>query len=137
RSAERALAFVRESDNATEATADLTYEVIKQLRVSVPNQEALAPLIARGLADLSRNDGLAWARLKLFERAHDPLEGGPIPATRWRGLDPEAVRIVREHGGSNDYPRTVDWYAALTMPELEELVPRMESWRDPAVKLPA
>ena len=137
RSADRALPFVREGDDAAEAAANFIYEVISQLRVSVPRQEALAPLIARGLADLAGKDGLVWARLKLFDRADDPLEGGPIPATRWRGLDPEAVRIVRVDGAPDDYLRTVDWHAALTMPELEELIPRVESWSDPAVRLPA
>jgi DNA-binding CsgD family transcriptional regulator len=109
--------------------------VVSTLEDAWVNQDALEPLIARGLALLGDNRGLAWARLKLLERRYETIPAGPIFATRWEGLDPEAVRIARADGTEADFARTLDWHDSRSLRGLYELIPRIDAWRDPAARL--
>lgn len=116
-----------ERDGADPArVADLLYEVGSALATMLALP--LQPLVARGLAVLGPRHDLPWARLKLLERASDP----DVRPLRWLNLDPEAVRILREHGTEKDYARTIDPTAPLPA---AELLARVETWHDAEARL--
>ncbi|MDX6645930.1 MAG: hypothetical protein QOK40_1657 [Miltoncostaeaceae bacterium] len=135
RTLEAALSLLEQTGADAETLAGLVYQVVSALADAWASQDGLAPLIANGLALLGEDRGLAWARLKLLERRYDTVPAGPHFATRWEGLDPEAVRIARTHGSEADYARTLDWHDSRSLSGLDELIPRIEAWRDPAARL--
>jgi DNA-binding CsgD family transcriptional regulator len=118
-----------------EQVAGLAHRVLSELRLTLPHQNSLEPLIATGLDALGDARTLAWARLKLLERPHEEARLGAFHWLRWSGLDAEAVRVVREEGSEADYADSIDWNAPLTLAELEELTRRIDFWSDTPVKL--
>ncbi|MDX6645934.1 MAG: hypothetical protein QOK40_1661 [Miltoncostaeaceae bacterium] len=135
RTLEAALSLFEQAGADPDTCTDLVYRVVSALQDAWANQDALEPPIARGLALLGDGRGLAWARLKLLERPYETVPAGPVFATRWRGLDPEAVRIARAHGTEADFARTLDWHDPRSLRDLDQLIQRIEAWRDPAARL--
>jgi DNA-binding NarL/FixJ family response regulator len=115
--------------------AALIHRVVSVLQDGLVSQATVEPLIARGLAALGDERGLAWARLKLLERPAEAVPAGPVRAARFLGFDPEAVRIARREGTEADAARTIDQFAQWSLPDLQAFMARVETWHDPLARL--
>jgi DNA-binding CsgD family transcriptional regulator len=135
RALEAALGLFAASDAPAEVVADVVYRVVSVLQDGLANQATLEPLIARGLAALGENRGLAWARLKLLERPCELVPAGSVHVARWLGFDRDAVRIARAEGSEADHARTIDQFARWSLADLEEILERVASWQDPVARL--
>ena len=135
RSLRAALSLLEQAGKPSHASADLIYQVLVRLRVALPRRREVEPLIARGIAALGDEQSLAWARLKLLEWPSEHLAEEALHAVRWDPPDPEAVRVVRAEGSGDDYLRTIDWFAALTEAEIDEIIVRFDTLQNPREKL--
>jgi DNA-binding CsgD family transcriptional regulator len=126
---EAAVSLIEESGADAVRIGDLLYEAVSML--AVPLTIYPTALIARGLARLSEQDGLAWARLKLLERAGAPN----ARPWRWLNLDPTAVRIARTLGTERDIARTIDPSEPWERADLEQHLDRVRGFRDPSARL--
>jgi DNA-binding CsgD family transcriptional regulator len=135
RTLEAALELLEESGAPADAVADLVYHVVSVLQDALANQATLEPLIERGLRALEETQGLAWARLKLLERPCELVPAGAVHAARWLGFDGTAVQVARAEGTEADYARTIDHFGRWSRADLEDILPRIEAWRDPVARL--
>jgi hypothetical protein len=99
------------------------------------NLNAIEPLIARTLAAVEESRSLTWARLKLIDRYTRPEAVGPVRTLQPARLDPEAVQVVRSQGTEADYAFTIDSLDPAFGAEAEQLIDRIEGWRDPVARL--
>lgn len=120
---------------AVESTGASAAEFFGELALSLKDAGAseyvLAPLVARGLAAAGAEHGLAWARLILVLHPVEAIAAGPFRLGRWRGFDPEAVRVARELGGELDYARTLEPMDRRSAAETEELLALVRTWSEP------
>ena len=135
-----AAALLLERDGAPgEAIAELIYAVVVTFTLAftaVPqNLGAIEQLIARALAAVEPSRSLTWARLKLMDRYTRPEAVGPVRTLRPARLDPEAVQVVRSQGTEADYAFTIDSLDPAFGAEVEQLIERIEGWRDPTARL--
>lgn len=143
--------------------AELVYRVgvVFTSAVAFESLRAIEPLIDRALAAIGSQEGrlgggegpvsqgewgpgdedggrrLAWARLKLLQRFARPETVGPVHVLRPAPLNPEAMRVARRHGTETDYALTIDAWDPTLRLGLEELVARIEGWRDRVARLRA
>jgi DNA-binding CsgD family transcriptional regulator len=122
-------------DEGAEPVADLVHRVVAVLLDGMASPAAVQPAIARGLASLGGERGLAWARLKLLERPYEVVEAGPVRVARFLGFDPEAVRIAREQGSEADWARTIEQFAQWPLEALDAYMARVAAWSDPLARL--
>jgi DNA-binding CsgD family transcriptional regulator len=122
-----------------EAIAELVYEVgvVFTFAVAPHSVRAIEPLIARALAAVGQTHSLAWARLKLLDRFAWPEAFGPMRVMRAARPDPEAMRIARGEGTEADYAFTIDSRDPSLGAEVEQLIARIDGWRDPVARLRA
>jgi hypothetical protein len=139
RTLEAAALLLEQGGAASEAIAELLYEVVVTFTLAFtavpPNLGAIEPLIARALAALEQSRSLTWARLKLIDRYTRPQAVGPVRTLQSAPLDPEAVRVVRGRGTETDYAFTIDSLDPAFGAEVERLIGRIEGWRDPVARL--
>jgi DNA-binding CsgD family transcriptional regulator len=137
RTADDALRALAEADATAEETAGFLWELTRRLRdLGAPDDE-VRPLIEHGLGLVGDERDLEWARLKLVLRPAEPLASGRIVAERWLGYDPEAVRIARASGDELDYAATLELMDWRERAEIDELLERCRSWREPAARIHA
>jgi DNA-binding CsgD family transcriptional regulator len=118
-----------------ERIADLVQRVSAALLDLLGSPLSLQPLLARALAALGDERGLPWARLKLLERPVTVVEAAPVRIARFEGFDPEAVRIIREHGSEADAARAVEEVAQWPLDRFEAYMAVVHRWRDPRARL--
>ena len=139
RTLEAAASLLERDGAAGEAIAELIYAVVVTFTLAftaVPqNLGAIEPLIARALAAVEQSRSLTWARLKLMDRYTRPEAVGPVRTLRPVRLDPEAVQVVRSQGTEADYAFTIDSLDPAFGVEVEQLIDRVEGWRDPTARL--
>ena len=115
RTVNQALAALADAGAAPETVASFLGTVAAALKESGARAHVWHPLVRRGLGLVTREHGpsassgqaLAWARLQLLPERYEPISTGAITTSRWCGLDPEAVAIVRRDGDEDDYARTL------------------------------
>jgi DNA-binding CsgD family transcriptional regulator len=105
--------------------------------VALDSLRAIEPLIAPALAAVGQTRSLAWARLMLLYRFARPEAFGSVHMLRPASFDPDAVRIARSQGTEADYGLTLDAWDPSFGAELEQLIPRIDGWRDPVARLRA
>jgi DNA-binding CsgD family transcriptional regulator len=137
RTLEAAVSLLEHGGAPGEAIAELVYAVGVAFWAAVARLPAIEPLIARGLAAVGQTRSLAWARLKLLDRLAAPEAFGPMRVQRAVRPDPEAVRIARSDGTGADYALTIDSRDPSLAAEIEQLIGRIEGWRDPVSRLRA
>ena len=139
RTLEAAALLLEQGGAPSEAIAELLYEVVVTFTLAftaVPaNLNAIEPLIARTLAAVEESRSLTWARLKLIDRYTRPEAVGPVRTLQPARLDPEAVQVVRSQGTEADYAFTIDSLDPAFGAEAEQLIDRIEGWRDPVARL--
>jgi DNA-binding CsgD family transcriptional regulator/tetratricopeptide (TPR) repeat protein len=134
-----AIALLEEGGVPGEAIAELVFTVGSTFASAVAMQslEAIEPLVARALAAIGHTHSLSWARLKLLHRFDRPQTVGSVHALRPVRLDPEAVRIARSEGTEADYAFAIDASDPPSAAEIEQLIARIDVWRDPVARLRA
>jgi DNA-binding CsgD family transcriptional regulator len=139
RTLEVAVSLLEQDGASGEAIAELVYAVgvAFTFAIALESVQAIAPLVARGLAAVGPTRSLAWARLKLLDRFAQPESVGPVHVLRPVHLDPEAVRIARSEGTEVDYAFTIDIWDRSLGADIEQLIVRIEGWRDPVARLRA
>jgi DNA-binding CsgD family transcriptional regulator len=139
RSLAAAVSLLERNGAPGEEIAELVHEVgaAFAFAVALRSLHAIQPLIARGIAAVGQRHGLAWARLKLLYRYAPPEAVGPLRVIRPVQLDREAVRIARGEGTEADYAFTLGGWDPSLGAEVEELLARIDGWRDPVARLRA
>jgi DNA-binding CsgD family transcriptional regulator len=137
RTLQDAVSLLEDSAAAGEAIAELVHAVgvAFTFAIALESVQAIEPLVARGLAAVGQTRSLAWARLKLLDRFARPEAVGRVHVLRPMQLDPEAVRIARREGTEVDYAFTIDIWDRSLGAEIEQLIARIEGWRDPVARL--
>jgi DNA-binding CsgD family transcriptional regulator len=120
-----------------EVIAALVHRVGMAYWAGLETMSAIEPLIARGLAAAGETQSLTWARLKLLHRSTRPQVFGPVSVPRPVRFDPAAVRIARSQGTEADYAFTIDAWDPSFGTEVEQLIARLDGWRDPVARLRA
>jgi DNA-binding CsgD family transcriptional regulator len=110
-----------------EDVAAFLASVARELKAGGAPAASWEPLVARGLATLGKKRDLVWARLKLMGDGAELLASGAVHVVRFRGPDPQAVRIARERGDEDDYAATLD-YTYRTREETDETLRVARSW---------
>ena len=118
-----------------EEVADLVQRVSGAVLDLMGSPLSLQPLLTRALAALGEERGLAWARLKLLERPVEVVSAGPLRIARFEGFDPDAVRMIREHGTEADAARAVEEVAQWPLDRFAAYMPVVHRWRDPRARL--
>jgi DNA-binding CsgD family transcriptional regulator len=139
RTLEAAVSLLEHGGAPGEAIAELVFAVgvAFTFAIALESVQAIEPLIARGLAAVGHTRSLAWARLKLLDRFARPEAVGPVHVLRPVQLDPEAMRIARSEGTEVDYAFTIDIWDRSLGEDIEQLIARIERWRDPVARLRA
>jgi tetratricopeptide (TPR) repeat protein len=137
RTLETAISLLEQAGTPGEAIAELVYEVgvVFVFAVAPQSLQAIEPLVVRALAVGEQTRSLAWARLKLVYRIARPETFGPVLVLRAVPPDPDAVRIARSQGTEADYAFTIDASDPSFAAEIEQLIARLEGWRDPIARL--
>jgi DNA-binding CsgD family transcriptional regulator len=137
RTLEAAVSLLEQGGAAGEAIAELVYAVGVALWTALASSRAIEPLVARALAAVGETRSLTWARLKLLHRFARPEAVGRVHVLRPVRLDPEAVRIARSEGTEADYAFTIESWDPSFGTEIEQLIARIDRWRDPVARLRA
>jgi hypothetical protein len=139
RTLEAAVSALEHRRGSGEAIAELVYAVGVAFTLAVVLQsfQETEPLIERALSAIGQTHSIAWARLKLLQRFGQPETIGPLRVVRLVRFDPEAVRIARSEGTEVDYAFTVESRDPAFGAELEQLIARIDGWRDPVARVRA
>jgi DNA-binding CsgD family transcriptional regulator len=139
RTLEAAVSLLEEGGAPGERIAELVYEVGAAFNLTVLPQglQAIEPLIGRALAAVGKTRGLAWARLKLLHRFAGSEATGAVRVLHPIRLDPDAVRLARSEGSEADYAFSLSAWDSSFGPEVEQLIARVDGWRDPLARLRA
>jgi DNA-binding CsgD family transcriptional regulator len=135
--ADAALAALADADAPVETTVDFLWPLAQRLMDAGAQEEQVTPFVERGLELVGPTRDLRWARLKLVLRPAERIMCGRIPAERWRGYDPEAVRIARSSGSEHDYASTLELMDWRSREEVEELLALARGWREAAPRIHA
>jgi DNA-binding CsgD family transcriptional regulator len=122
---------------ADEATIDFVWSLARVLMEAGAPEEHVRPFVERGLDLVGPTRDLRWARLQLVLRPAEPISAGRIPAERWLGYDPEAVRIARSSGSEHDYASTLELMDWRSREEVDALLARARGWREAAPRIHA
>jgi DNA-binding CsgD family transcriptional regulator len=130
-----AVSLLERRGAGAEAIAELVYAVGQAFWFAPAGSGAIDSSIDRALSALGQQHNLAWARLKLLDRFAASESFGPVGVLEWVRFDPEAVQIARDQGNEADYAHTLNgwfpWFGA----ELEQLIARVDGWRDPGARM--
>ncbi|MBN1402246.1 MAG: helix-turn-helix transcriptional regulator [Anaerolineae bacterium] len=95
------------------------------------------PLVEHGLALVGERHDLLWARLELLRNRFEPMEVGPFRASRWLGLNPEAVEIAMREGDELDQARAIQVFDWRTLEETSAVLRLGRRWQTVSAKLQA
>ena len=137
RTAQQALAGLAESAATEGETAEFLLVLARRLKDAGAAEEQVRPLVERGLRLVGDEDSLLRARLTLVHRPVAPLRAGRIAAERWLGYDADAVHIARASADERDYAATLELMDWRDRAEIDELLERCRSWRDPGARIHA
>jgi DNA-binding CsgD family transcriptional regulator len=137
RTLEAAVSLLEQGGAPGETIAELVYAVGVALWTALASSRAIEPLVVRALAAIGETRNLTWARLKLLHRFARPEAVGRVHVLRPVRLDPEAVRIARSEGTEADYAFTIESWNPSFGAEIEQLIARIDGWRDPVARLRA
>jgi DNA-binding CsgD family transcriptional regulator len=134
---EAAVSLLEPRIDGPDAIAELVWALGPGFWVAGVGSRAIAPVIDRALAALGDERTLAWARLKLLEQLIASENFGPLGVLAWVSSDPEAVQIIRDQGTEADYAHTLNGSSPRFGDELEQLIARVDRWRDPVARMNA
>lgn len=138
-SVDDALAVLEHAGAGSASRAAFLAEVARSLKDGGSPPSVWEPLVKRGLsllsADAQNKGDLLWAQLTLLLDRVEPVASGTIVVGRWVRADPEAVRIVREHGSVEDYARSLEPLEWRDKEETEAIWQQVQHW--PADAYPA
>jgi DNA-binding CsgD family transcriptional regulator len=134
---EEALAALRAAGAGPRAQAEFLRAAAQALKAGGSDASVWGSLVQQGLALLDGPHDLLWARLMLLKDPFEPVPAGAASGVRWRGHDPEAVAIARDHGGEDDYASTLEPLEPRTYEQTEAIRALAHGWRRPAAILRA
>lgn len=117
-------------DAGGSASADEASTLVLQLHEAGAPRDTIAPLLTL----VEQSDGeLTSARMRLLEPpVLVEVSDGRVKVGRWIGMDPAAVKVLREQGTDQDYARTLIVYDWWPKEDVEALVARQAGWSNEA-----
>jgi len=128
--AEDALRELEAARASSDEIAAFLVEVAWALQEAGAEDVLVRPVVARGLALVGDDRGLAWARLKLAERPLERFVVAGVEGGRWTCFDARAVEIARSRGSERDWAKTVELMDWRSRDETEAVAGAALEWRD-------
>ena len=119
------------------ACADFVSHVVGLMKENGAPRRIWEPVVEQTLDLVGDTHDLRWARLAILKNAYETVTAGSIPIGVWKGLDAEAVSILRRDGTEDDYAHTLDPMEWRSAAETREIYALGHRWNSPMAVLRA